>query len=145
MILQEQTDKMAWYKARAEQRAIENAGEEKALGSNAEARQRALTLALWSDGEYTRAYQERQETEREINDLQVQLEALLDERRQEEWRVRARLVDALTGHGLDHPGNGTGSTIVATEAVTRGAMNELERTGDVPARVQREIDELYPF
>lgn len=42
-------------KAQAEARVIEAAGGEKELGSNAEARQRALTIALAADPEYQAA------------------------------------------------------------------------------------------
>lgn len=43
---------MPLERARAERRAIEAAGSEKALGSNAEARKRALILALDDDEQY---------------------------------------------------------------------------------------------
>lgn len=135
--LQERSDKMAYYRAQAEQRAIAAAGgDEKMLGANAEARARALTIALWQDREYTRAYQERQQTEKEVNDLQTAIDSILDARRAEEWSIRGRLVGALTGRGLDHPGLGTGSTDVMTEAGTQQALAH--------AQAERDLDDLWP-
>ncbi len=117
-------DRLPWARAQAETRVITQAGDEKALGSNAEARARALTLALYADDAYLATLSEIRAVEREIADLESELEGLYDQRRASEWAIRARLVDALLGQGFDHPGNGTGSTSMLTEMATRQALRD---------------------
>ncbi len=97
-------DELAQAKARAEQQAIDAAGGEKALGGNAEARERALILALADDGDY-QAVVKRNKALLEVADyLECDLEDAKDRRREREWEVRLRLAEALEARGVqsDH-------------------------------------------
>lgn len=90
--------------ARAESRAIEAAGGEKALGSNAESRERALTIALADDAEYQRMLNMARELERLAANLEAELEGEKDLRREQEWAIRLRLAAALDGWGIQSDG-----------------------------------------
>ncbi len=97
-------DELARVKAEAEQRAIAQAGGEKALGGNAEARERALAIALSLDGDY-QAVVKRNKALLEVADyLECDLEDAKDARREAEWRVRLRLAEALEARDVqsDH-------------------------------------------
>jgi hypothetical protein len=91
---------LAIERAQAEAEAIEAAGGDKALGANAEARERALTIAL----SLHQVYQSRLMAARALDEAAASIEAELegekDLRRQEEWAVRARLAAALDGRGV---------------------------------------------
>jgi len=75
-------------KARAEARAVEAAGGEKALGPNADARQRALTIAVEEDQAFRRAHEDYLQALLAHRNAEAQAEA-------EAMRVRA-LIAALS-------------------------------------------------
>src|SRR5262249_41880790 len=81
-------------RAEAEQRAIDLGA---AGGKNAEERARSLTLALQTDTTYGRALRDYRQAEYEAERVEALLEAACDDRRNQEWQIRARLADALLG------------------------------------------------
>lgn len=98
--LRELTDDLAVIRARIESEAVEQAGGEKKLGENAEARQRAFILALDADGDYGQFHVGLRLCEREIERLEAEIESARDERREWEWSIRLRLAAALDGKGI---------------------------------------------
>ncbi len=98
--LRELQDNLVTAKATAEQKAIDEAGGDKALGANETARTRALTLALAEDIVYQKALADIRTTEASLLRTDADLENARDERRAEEWRIRMRLADALDGRGV---------------------------------------------
>ena len=95
-------------RARAERRAVEAAGGEKALGSNAEARRRALILALTNDEQYQahldlidRARKRLLESQAEYEQARVEAEV-----------ARARFNLALRLLTAEEVGNGTEVPVV---------------------------------
>jgi hypothetical protein len=104
----EAREDFATTRAMAETRIIEKVGGEKALGANAEARERALLPALRSDDDYIGCLAAVRELEATAERLEAELEGLRDERREREWAVRLRLVQALERRGaLGDGANGT--------------------------------------
>jgi len=105
MAAKEARESLAYVKAQAETRAIQAAGGEKALGGNAESRERALLLALGAD----EAYQAQLKAVRALEDAAANLEAELegekDLRREREWGVRLRLAEALDRRGVQSDGD----------------------------------------
>lgn len=93
-------EKLPSIKAQAEARAIAAAGDEKALGSNEAARQRALALALAQDEEYQKALEEARKLANAVSRQETDLERYTDERRDREWAIRNRLADALTARAI---------------------------------------------
>lgn len=85
------------YKARAEQAIIEAAGGEKALGSNEDARKRAMVLAL-ADSPLAAEYRELQATvlrcERAVALKRIALECDLDQQMARRYIIRAAEVEA---------------------------------------------------
>lgn len=98
--LGEQTAYLAIAKAQAEQAAIAAAGDEKALGSNEAARQRALTIALANDAEYQAVVKAVRDLETDADRQQCDLETYQDRRREWEWTIRLRLAEALDGRAI---------------------------------------------
>jgi hypothetical protein len=126
--LREQSACVATARAQAEQRAIEAAGDEKALGSNETARQRALTIALANDPEYQAALKVMRDLEAAADRQEADLESAKDERRQWEWSIRERLAAALDGRGVasentDRPDHEFDDT--TTEAATATVAAEI--------------------
>lgn len=69
-------------RAAAEYRCLEaHNGDEKALGSNAEARARTLTLALSADSQYQKALDEAENCRADVQKLQAELAVETDRRR----------------------------------------------------------------
>lgn len=89
-------------KAEAEQRAVD-AG---VSGKNEAERTRAFTLALSRDRAFQQALRAYRTAEAQADQAEAYLEAARDDRRNQEWFIRARLVDALMGTGItsDTPG-----------------------------------------
>lgn len=102
--LRSANDDMAVTKALAESRVIEEVGGEKALGANAEARERALTLALAQSASYQAGLQRLREMEARVERLQAEVDAVRDARRESEWRVRERLAQVLEMGSLEITG-----------------------------------------
>lgn len=98
--LRQANDHFAQSRAEAEQRAIDAAGGEKSLGANEEARKRALTLVLAKDDDYQLAVTMIRQMEATVDRLEAEMEDLRDARREEEWRIRLRLADALDRRGI---------------------------------------------
>lgn len=120
-------------RARAERRAIEAAGgDEKALGSNESARNRALTIALADDAEYQAALALVRGLESGIDGIERDIEIARDERREREWTIRERLIAALDGRGIavEEPTNDNGGAFddVATESVTQQTIDQVSET-----------------
>jgi hypothetical protein len=105
--VREAREDLVLVKAQGESRAIEAAGGEKQLGANAEARERALLIALAADEDYQRLTNVLRALERGATQLEAELEGERDIRREIEWGIRARLAAALDGRGI-HPENGHG-------------------------------------
>lgn len=93
--LRQAQDRLQTVRAQAEQRAVDAAGGDKALGANEQARARALVIALDGDPDYGQALAGLRDAESLIDHLEAEIEIARDERREREWRVRGRLVDAL--------------------------------------------------
>ena len=84
----------------AEDTVIADAGGEKALGPNAEARTRTLAAGLAKQIEYQAALATVQGLQDHIERIATALENAVDERRDREWAIRERLAAALDGRGI---------------------------------------------
>lgn len=84
-------DALLIYEAQFEARYIEGAGGEKALGSNAESRERALIIARAADTEWTRLSAVQVGLESKHEHQRIALDDLLDAQ-----QVRRYLIRALT-------------------------------------------------
>lgn len=82
-------------KAQREQAVI--AGLNGTLGKNAEERERNLTIALSSDTDYQQALHTLRTAEADADLMAARVETAEDARREHEWKIRARLADALIG------------------------------------------------
>lgn len=91
------TENLVIAKARAEQAVIEAAGGEKALGSNEDARKRALIIAL-ADAPQAAEYRELQGTvrrcERAVAEKRIGLENDLDQQTARRYIIRAAEIEA---------------------------------------------------
>ena len=88
----------------SEQAVIDAAGGPKALGANAEDRQRALTIALATDVTYQDALKTVHELEYQVDGIEALIADAVDERRRQEMTVRDKLADALMWNvGADLP------------------------------------------
>lgn len=85
-------------KALAEQDIIAEKGA--SLGKNAEERDRNLTIGLMGHKGYQIALQYHRALEEAAAMLKADLDLYKDARRQEEWSIRAALVDALNRRNL---------------------------------------------
>lgn len=135
-------DALAAIKAEAEKRAIDAAGgDEKALGANAEARSRALTLALAEDSEYQAILGGVRCAEANNDLLTAEIESRADERRKVEWDIRLRLVDVLDRRGIYSNGHNDEFDRSATEAITRSALRLANdnRTAGTPTSLVEDI------
>lgn len=86
---------LAVQKALAETAAIEEAGGAKALGANAEERERALVIALDADDEYKRCLVRHEDAVVQAEGCQAALDTLRDERTERRLRLMERLCDLL--------------------------------------------------
>lgn len=84
-------------RAKCEMAIIQAAGGEKALGANEAERKRVLTVKLDESETYQHVMQQLRRAENDLLYAEMELDHLLDERRAEEWAIRARLADALQG------------------------------------------------
>lgn len=98
--LRSANDREVIARAEAEARAIEAAGGTKALGANADERERALILALAQDSVYQSVFSLARQIQADAERVEAELEAAEDERRAGEWAIRARLADALDHRGI---------------------------------------------
>ncbi len=89
-------DDLPVVKAKAEQVAIERAGEA-GYGKNAEDRARYLTIALSDDLPYVTAVERLRVAQSQVDMVQAEIETQRDERREREADRLERLIDALTG------------------------------------------------
>ena len=97
-------------------------------------RKRELTVAMAQDDRHRAALHELRTAELTIDRIQAEIDAAEDERRADEWSIRARLADALAGRTEDAAFDYASDRRVTTEARTRylaphGAAN---------------LDDLYP-
>ena len=81
----------------AEDAIIADAGGEKGLGPNAEARTRTLAAGLAKQVEYQAGLATVQALQDHIEGIATDLENAVDERRDREWAIRERLAAALDG------------------------------------------------
>ncbi len=146
--LRNSTDAFESAKAAAEQRAIDAAAAadpekarkdpDKLLGGNEQARTRALVLALDKDSEYQAALRVLRALQATAERIEAELETLRDERRAEEWQIRARLAEALDRRGAqsdrEDPG-GDGAWDDAADQVI------LERAAEEAVRLAAEAEE----
>lgn len=83
-------------KAEAEQRAID-AG---ITGKNEAERTRNFMLALARDTRYQTALRQYRQAEAAVDQAEAYLEAARDDRRNQEWQIRAHLIEALHSTGI---------------------------------------------
>lgn len=88
--------------ARATQRAIDAAGGEKGIGSNAEARNRALTIALADDAEYQERFTDYSGCLTRAAEARLAVAVAEDARREWEWQVRERTASAIEALAAGH-------------------------------------------
>lgn len=93
----EQDERVARFNA--EKRAIDAVGGEKALGSNDDARKRALAIALANDLEYGKTSNLLWDIGSDLSAKQWRLDSLLDERREWEYGIREKQASALLSRG----------------------------------------------
>jgi len=144
--LQMARDELETARARAEARVTEAAGGDKGLGSNTETRQRALTLALACDDEYQHALKNVRDMEADCLAVEADLEDAKDERRAEEWRIRAALAEALDRSGVQtdhHDATDDNAFDDATDQrVLRKAVEVAMAAGE---KVEPEFNDDLPF
>lgn len=93
--LRDMQDTFERIKAHAELRIIDRAGGSKALGANAEERERVLITALYEDVTYLEALEELRKAQATVDLLQAQVEDMIDERRRLDRESRDKLAAAL--------------------------------------------------
>ncbi len=91
---------LSFARAEVEQKAIDEAGGEKALGANQDARERALTLALARSPLYQARLVAARNLEQEASRLDAELEGLKDVRREQESAAKLRGIAALERLGI---------------------------------------------
>ena len=123
------------HRAQAEYRAV--LAMNGSAGKNEEERKRNLTIALGSDSEYQAALSTLRAAEAEGIRAEAELEAVLDQRRAEEWQVRLALVNALDRASI--PAEAPGDDVSFDDAGDARVMNTVYDR----ARVQQEVDELF--
>lgn len=136
-------------KALAEQRAIDAAGGEKALGANAEARERALALAFITDQEYQAHVESVAQADTWVGRIQTDIEIVGDQRRADEWAIRDRLVQALERSSIPTNHHGADARVfddVADEVTDRRALLRANPVSNTHATTEPD-DELIelPF
>jgi hypothetical protein len=150
-------DTYSFVKAEAEQRAIDAAGGEKALGANADSRERALTLALARDRTHQEALGQLRYWERTVERLEASVQAYEDDRRSQERQVRAELVDALRTNGIPLDGRSEHAPASAVlrhtsdRALTNRARGAWQDSGSVSTHTAKPVavgdagDDDLPF
>ncbi len=101
-------------KAQAAQRIIEAAGGAKNMGSNAEDRDRALTIALAADEECRIAQGTVRDYQAAVDRAQTQVDDEIDLRRTQDRASRDRLSTALEAVSVHADERGSVITILAT-------------------------------
>lgn len=114
-------------RAWAERRAV--ASLNGTLGKNAEERERQLTVALAEDSEYKAALARLRQAELRVAELEADLEAYKDQRRESEWAVRAALVNALAGRQIFAEADDTAFDAAGDEAIYQ-ELTEDEDEGE---------------
>lgn len=94
-LLRERVYLLAVQKALAETHATAEAGGPKALGSNAEERERALVIALDADEDYRRCLIRHEDAAVQVESLQAELDTLRDQRRERQLRALERLIELM--------------------------------------------------
>jgi len=101
-------------KAQAAQRITEAAGGAKHMGTNAEERDRALTIALAADEECRIAQGTVRDYQAQVERLQARVDDEIDDRRRAERASRDRLTTTLELVSLHADERGSVITILAT-------------------------------
>jgi hypothetical protein len=147
LALKEQLANLPVVKASAEKRVIDAAGgDEKALGSNEAARNRAFTIALNDDVDYQATLGNIRAIEAEIASHEDALEALRDKRRDEEWAIRNRLAAALDGRQItsDEPRLDSEFDDAATDAAVVAITDPLmQHPDDLFDGILDDVDEGF--
>lgn len=92
-------DALARLRLEAEQNLLTKAGDEKALGSNAEARARAYGLAVEADEAFVKERWHNRDLTHQLALCRAHLQNAAEARREREWAIRERLVAALERRG----------------------------------------------
>lgn len=132
-------------KAEREQAAIRAANG--SLGKNQDERDRALTVALASDPEYTRARAFLRDAESTVDLITTQIENALDLRRGKEWQIRAHLADVLAELGVPSDSTEPAGDSCFDDATLDQLVSAIERIANDKrhqyAGVAREMVEAY--
>lgn len=88
-------------------------------GKNVEERKNALLIALSEDRTYCDSWQANEDITHDLERLEADLDQLRDERREREWGIRLRLVEALERRGIpsEHAGHDGAFDDVADRAI----------------------------
>lgn len=88
-------------------------------GKNAEERKNALVIALSEDRTYCDSWQAHEDITHDLERLEADIDQLRDERREREWSIRLRLVEALDRRGIPsgHAGDDGAFDDVADHAI----------------------------
>lgn len=93
-------------------------------GKNAEERKNALTISLSEDRTYCDSWQANEDITHDLERLEADLDQLRDERREREWGIRLRLVEALERRGIpsEQTGDDNGFDDVADHTLNSRAL-----------------------
>lgn len=92
-------------------------------GKNAEERKNALLIALAADDTYCESYQACEDITLDIDRYEAEIEYAKDQRREREWAIRLRLVEALERRGLEDDGRDGAFDEVADQLAWNANMN----------------------
>jgi len=109
-------------------------------GKNADDRKRELAFILSQHAGWRTALADLRDCELAVDRCQAAIDQLEAEQRDREWKIRARLADALHGQRED-----TAFDRVSDQRLFIRAKIERDlRDPDNRAQAQREMDDLYP-
>ncbi len=131
-------------RAFAEHRAIERG----VSGKNAEERERNLTIALAADEDYQRVLKSLRGAEAVLDKTESDLETERDQRRANEWQIRAKLADGLFRSGIQSDNDDPAGDSAFDDSLDGVTLSRLEsnlRNGyhNVPAPIEEETE--LPF
>lgn len=125
--------------AAAEQRAI--AALNGSAGKNEDERKRNLTLALAQDAAYTQALTWLRSAEFAVDRLEAALARQQDARREREWAIRLRMVEALEARAV-YPDDGEPMDAVMDDEIADAAWENAH--GTYNGRVPGTPDDVFP-
>lgn len=139
-------DVLATSRIRIEQEALDQAGGPKSFGANEDDRQRRLALVLANDETYRDHLRRVRFLEAKLDALQADLADYNDERRADEWRIRARLAEALshTAHTVDEPATDSVMDLVTDRELDRRDRKLFEAIAEqLEATRQQTVDRAH--